>query len=339
MPAKEFEVGGTVYEFPDSFSDEKVQGILTQQGIIKSKSAMGGGGKGFFENLKSAGRAASGAFSEFSKGFSKTLARDMFSSLETSVPMIGVTDYMTGGHLKRKVNEATENKGTLQEAGGYGATAAELLIPAEGVAGAFGSRTAKVAGKTIGNVFKDLSMLEPELKVGVTGAKLRFPHVGSKLKAAYQSAERTTPKPELKARSAGRKSLYQRAEEAWIAKYGKPPSGTGEKLEAVKAVEKQQPPLSASPSASPASPSPKAEFASHKERNDDLRKQFFSIIEEKGLNAKAVREGIKRVYGKGYSELSYEERSALQRHLEKTGSLPDKPDEPGKPGKPGKPLK
>ncbi len=33
--AKEFVVGGTTYQFPDSYSDEKVQEILTKQGIIK----------------------------------------------------------------------------------------------------------------------------------------------------------------------------------------------------------------------------------------------------------------------------------------------------------------
>ncbi len=46
MP-KEFEVSGTVYEFPESFSDEQVQSILTKQGVIKPPKPQGtrhGGG-------------------------------------------------------------------------------------------------------------------------------------------------------------------------------------------------------------------------------------------------------------------------------------------------------
>lgn len=37
MP-KDYEVNGTTYSFPDTYDDAKVQGILTQQGIIKSKA-------------------------------------------------------------------------------------------------------------------------------------------------------------------------------------------------------------------------------------------------------------------------------------------------------------
>jgi len=39
MAGREYEVGGTVYEFPDSFDDAKVKGILTQKGVIKPKDA------------------------------------------------------------------------------------------------------------------------------------------------------------------------------------------------------------------------------------------------------------------------------------------------------------
>jgi len=37
MPNKEYEVNGTVYEFPDNFSDAQVQSLLTEHGIIKGK--------------------------------------------------------------------------------------------------------------------------------------------------------------------------------------------------------------------------------------------------------------------------------------------------------------
>jgi len=36
MAGREYEVGGTVYEFPDSYDDAKVKGILTQKGVIKA---------------------------------------------------------------------------------------------------------------------------------------------------------------------------------------------------------------------------------------------------------------------------------------------------------------
>lgn len=35
MAAREYEVGGTVYEFPDAFDDAKVKDILTKKGVIK----------------------------------------------------------------------------------------------------------------------------------------------------------------------------------------------------------------------------------------------------------------------------------------------------------------
>jgi hypothetical protein len=35
MPTKEYQVGGTTYEFPDSFSDEKVRDTLISKGVIK----------------------------------------------------------------------------------------------------------------------------------------------------------------------------------------------------------------------------------------------------------------------------------------------------------------
>src|SRR5690348_13219924 len=124
--AKEYEVSGTTYEFPDDFSDEKVQQILTQQGIIKSTEA------GFGHNLM-----------EGAKGFAKGLGRDLLESTTSPIakitPLGPVGGFLTDTGLADKFRQATEPTNTAQKVGNAAETVGTFLLPggeeAEGVAG------------------------------------------------------------------------------------------------------------------------------------------------------------------------------------------------------------
>ena len=124
--AKEYEVSGTTYEFPDDFSDEKVQQILTQQGIIKSTQG------GFGHNLL-----------EGAKGFAKGLGRDLLENATGPIakitPLGPVGEFLTDTGLADKFRQATEPTNTAQKVGNAAETVGTFLLPggeeAEGVAG------------------------------------------------------------------------------------------------------------------------------------------------------------------------------------------------------------
>jgi hypothetical protein len=59
---------------------------------------------------------------------------------------------------------------------------------------------------------------------------------------------------------------------------------------------------------------------------DEQRKQFFSMLREKGLPSNEIRTRIKEVYkGRGYSDLTPGERTKLYKYIQKHGAVPEQP--------------
>jgi len=70
----------------------------------------------------------------------------------------------------------------------------------------------------------------------------------------------------------------------------------------------------------------KGQFLSHAERSSDLRKQLFSILKERGLDANATRKQIEALYkGRSWSSLTDAEQAKLVAYLDKNGKLPPNP--------------
>lgn len=131
MPNKEFQVGDTVYEFPDTYDDAKVQSILTKQGVIKQppKKSSGAGlvtgvlgslydaaqyGKGI---LKEAGKEAEN-FEDFSTFGVKPL-------LEKAIPPLG--------KARKEREKLTELRTPGEKTGSKILQGAELVAPIPGV--------------------------------------------------------------------------------------------------------------------------------------------------------------------------------------------------------------
>ncbi len=127
MPNKEFQVGDTVYEFPDSYDDAKVQGILSKQGVIKPPTkkddglSLGGVGKAFLKQgvgmLKTAGEQVENIADIGTLGLKP--------KLEKTIPALG--------KARQQRQELETRKGAEEETGSKILQGAEWFAPIPGV--------------------------------------------------------------------------------------------------------------------------------------------------------------------------------------------------------------
>lgn len=160
MPNKEFQVGDTVYEFPDSYDDAKVQGILSKQGVIKappkkSEPSFGERAASFRKEHPYISGAAALMFpgtapvtdpgGEVPKGFAKAAASDIYGLAEFAGP-VGMAAHEVAERtgLGKKIRAGTENTGE-EKVGGAAETALSMAIP--GPAEVKGSKTVARLGK------------------------------------------------------------------------------------------------------------------------------------------------------------------------------------------------
>lgn len=122
----DYTVNGNTYTFPDDYTPDKVQDILSQQGIIKSQP------RSFLQNLGESG-----------KGFAKGLGRDLLNSATDPIaqitPLAPVAYFLNESGLTERGRQATEPTNTPQKVGSGLETLGTFLLPggeeAEGVAG------------------------------------------------------------------------------------------------------------------------------------------------------------------------------------------------------------
>jgi hypothetical protein len=300
-------------------------------------------GKSFGQQFKENLKKQPGLMLEAGKGLAKTIGRDLYEGAAATNPVFEAAGEATG--LTGKVEELTEPK-TLQERyAQYATRGAESLVPIGGESTA--ARAAGAGGRAVVAGGKDvaagaakaaaggmLAYLHPggtEIGSALVGAGLGIPglkQMGEGLRSAWKAV--VNGKTALEDLSAI--TQKQLAHRLYEEVHGAAPKTAQESVDAIRELRQslKGPAAAPKPKLEPKAPVESVKpatspFASHTDRLADQRKQFFSVLGEKGLNPKITRARIQELYGKGYSELTYEQRSALQTFVEQHGSLPPKP--------------
>lgn len=136
MP-KDYQVGDQTYSFPDEYSDEQVQGILTKQGIIKPVNVMR------LMNRRADGmQAQKGEPAQPTGGDEITTLGNLYGGMGLGAGIKGVA-----GMVARPALAAMMGAGTNAAAGG---SALEGGLESGALGGA-----AELGGQTLGKLFKN----------------------------------------------------------------------------------------------------------------------------------------------------------------------------------------
>jgi hypothetical protein len=194
MP-KSYEVSGTRYEFPDHYTDAQVQGILTQQGIIKAPAVPADPGR-----AKSWGNPAVDVVAGIGSGVISTGV----GAYELLRKVPSVADFLPAP--SPYVRSLTEPADTLAaKAGKFIEQAAEFVVPAAGVAKV--TKAAPLVGRmaaegaTAGAVAGVQTGGDPVATTAAAGLGAAAPAAGAAASAAYKALKpavtRLTPAQSL----------------------------------------------------------------------------------------------------------------------------------------------
>lgn len=325
---QEFKVGDTTYKFPKSFSDDKVKGILTSQGVIKGPASP-----------------------------------DMFMPHKSDMSMLDVLDRKAGKPKQTKDNvppafqgpmgggEPPDTAGAILPAFMAGATVAiggtgaATAINAGGKAAAkYGIQaardlaTAYIAGEGVSRGLKKIGVNGVLADIGglLAGAgaagtleQMLGKDTLEKLAAAhYEEVYGRAPKTaaeKLQARGLARRVVNEAAKSPKTPKAFNPETAASapEAMPPVSADTpkpkfKEKAPKGAAPAAEGSSYS----FTHPKESLTDVRKQLFSNTQQLTIPNDQVRVRFTQLHGHGISAGTYEEIQQFNEYIAKNGKLP-----------------